>query len=336
MTVDDGPPPPQQPGALAAGVRIDRWRLLRPADGGALGPVWRAAAVDGGADAVLKFCAHGGDGDDDGAPADGTTGASTRRAARFLHEASLLARVRHPDIVPLLGAGRHHGWLWIATGHVDGPDLAAFTRPADRLPPVQVAGLVAQAADALEHAHRLGIVHRDLKPANIRIDAVRRRARLLDFGIAADGVRAPTGTGFAVGTPAYMAPELLAGGAPDVASDLWALGVTLYELLAARRPWTADTLGALLRAVAQQPPDDLLAIEPGLPPALADCVHDCLAPDPRDRPPGARALARRLRAAVGLGEPEATSPAPLDMPMATHTGADVDPGHPSRGDDPPA
>lgn len=293
---------PARSAMLTSGQVVGGWTLEALLPGGSLGPVWRASRPNGSPQsAVLKFAEPPAADDEPGASSD-TAGAEDR-AARLVREARRLARLAHPDIVPLLGAGRHGEWVWIALAWVDGPDLAGFV-PADRrLPAGSIAGLLAQVADALEHAHRLGIVHRDLKPANIRIDRRTGRARLLDFGVSTDAGAARTRTGLVVGSPAYQAPELLAGEAPDVASDLFALGVTLFELLSGRRPWQAESLGALLRSLARDPPADLADLRPDLPPALLAVVRECLARDPRSRPASARLLAARLRAAVGVADP---------------------------------
>ncbi len=261
--------------------------------GGALGPVWRATGPQGEA-CVVKFCAVR---DDPGAE---------RLLRRFTHEAALLRRLTHPDIVRLRAFGADPRWSWMAFDFVEGPDLSAFTGRGERLPAAQAAGLVAQAAEALDHAHRRGIVHRDIKPANLRIDLARRRVCVLDFGIAFDLSRERSATGLSAGSPAYMAPELLAGQAPSVASDVFALGVTLFELLAGVRPWEAPSLGALLRAIAQEAPQPLTLLRRGLPRAWSDAVHDALHADPAQRPRSAAELAARLRAGLAAMDAGAT------------------------------
>lgn len=274
--------------APGRGDRVGGHALVERLPGGSLGPVWRAVSP-AGEPVVVKFCAV-------------RDGASTERALRrFAHEARLLERLQHPDIVRLRGFGADRRWSWMAFDFVDGPDLSQFTTPATRLSASQAVGLVAQAAEALEHAHRQGIVHRDLKPGNLRIDVARRRVCVLDFGIAVDLSGERSATGIAAGTPAYMAPELLAGQNPSASSDVFALGVTLFELLAGERPWSAPSLGALLRSIAQDPPQPLAALCRGLSPALTAAVQAALQGDPRQRPPGAAAFARRLRDAAAGG-----------------------------------
>jgi eukaryotic-like serine/threonine-protein kinase len=223
-------------------------------------------------------------------------------AVRFLREASMLRRLQHPGIVSIVDAGADAELLWLAMAPVAGPDLTAFTTPATRLPPADAVHCIADAAEAVDHAHRHGVLHRDLKPSNIVwADAApgrRQRAVLLDFGVAFDADASAderTATGVVPGSPAYMAPEQLAGALPSVAADVFALGVTLYELLAGARPWQAGSLGALLRSVAQDPPTPLEGHAHGLPAALVAIVHQCLARDPDARPRGAAALAQALR-----------------------------------------
>lgn len=270
-----------------SGQWVGAHRLVERLPGGSMGPVWRAQGLDG-QPAVVKFCA---------VRADPAAGEALRR---FEQEARVVERLRHPDIVRLLAFGAEPHWSWLAFAYVDGPDLSQFTGGARRLQARLAAGLIAQAADALDHAHRHGIVHRDVKPANIRIDRARRRACLLDFGLAAELASDRSATGASAGSPAYMAPELLAGQAPSIASDVFALGVTLYELLAGERPWAAPSLGALLRAIAQNPAPDLRERRADLPDGLVWAVEAALRADPSRRTPGAAAFARQVRRAVQL------------------------------------
>ena len=159
--------------APGPGDRFGGHALVQSLTEGSLGPVWRATGPNG-EPAVIKFCAVRDD-------------PSTERALRrFAQEARLLERLRHPDIVRLRAFGADRLWSWMAFDFVDGPDLSQFTTPSFRLSPFQAVGLITQAAEALDHAHRSGIVHRDIKPENLRIDLARRRVCVLDFGIAVD------------------------------------------------------------------------------------------------------------------------------------------------------
>jgi len=158
-----------------------------------------------------------------------------------------------------------------------------------------VAHIGARLAEALAYAHRRGVVHRDVKPANVLVDWTKDMIKLSDFGLARSAEHTQTRSGIALGSPDYMAPEQLAGGAVGPASDVYGLGVTLFELLAGRRPHQADNLGALLRAVASEPAPQLARLRPELEPALCKAVMPLLAKDLAQRPSDAARVAAQLR-----------------------------------------
>jgi len=214
---------------------------------------------------------------------------------RFRREATVLHDLDHPGIVAVLDAGPTERGAWMAMEAVAGCDLTRYARPARLLPPPLVARVGARVADALAYAHRRGVVHRDVKPANVLVDWTRDIVKLSDFGLARSSEHTQTRSGIALGSPDYMAPEQLAGGAIGPASDIYGLGATLFELLAGRRPHQADNLGELLRAVASQPAPALMQLRPDLDPALCDAVMSLLAKDLAQRPHDAAAVALRLR-----------------------------------------
>lgn len=159
-------------------------------------------------------------------------------------------------------------------------------------------------AEALAYAHAQGVLHRDLKPANVMVDWAADRVTLTDFGLASLADAERTRTGLVLGSPAYMAPELLAGQPADASTDLYALGAMAFQLLTGSLPFDAPGLGELLRQVAQQPAPDLAALRPELPPALAALVAQLLAKAPAERPPSAAGVAQalgQLRAAFAAG-----------------------------------
>ena len=206
--------------------------------------------------------------------------------ARMQREVNVARRVAHPDIVALLDAGINTGQAWIVMERVHGHDLSRYTAPSRLLPEPLVLHIAARIAAALAHAHSQGVTHRDLKPANVLVDLAHDAVKLADFGTA----RTPeqdhdiTRTGVTIGTPAYMAPEQLAGVAASAASDAYALGVMLHELLTAQRPHQADNLGELLRAMASGPAPSLALHRPDLPPSVVAAVDALLATDPAQRP----------------------------------------------------
>jgi eukaryotic-like serine/threonine-protein kinase len=218
---------------------------------------------------------------------------------RFRREATVLHGLHHPGIVEVLDAGPSERGAWMALELVRGTDLARYTRPARLLPPPLVARTGARIAEALAYAHARGVIHRDVKPANVLVDWASDTVKLGDFGLARMGEHTQTRSGVALGSPDYMAPEQLAGATVGSAADVYGLGVSLYELLAGRRPHEADNLGALLRAVATEPALDLAQLRPDLDAALAAVVMQALAKDPAARPANAQQLADRLLLCAG-------------------------------------
>jgi serine/threonine-protein kinase len=216
--------------------------------------------------------------------------------ARFLQEVELTRRLQHPNIVAILAAGETAGSLWTALELVPGSPLARYVQPALLLPPPVVLGIVARVARALAHAHGLGVVHRDVKPSNVLLDLATASVKLGDFGTARSIDSSRTRTEVMVGTPAYMAPEQLAGGAADAAGDLYALGVLSFELLTGRRPHESASMGELLRRVASEAAPDLRTLRPELPDALAALLARLLARRPADRPVSASSAAAELAA----------------------------------------
>jgi len=218
--------------------------------------------------------------------------------ARFLQEAAIASRLRHPDIVAVHAAGEAAGSLWLAMELVTGCSLERYVQPRRLLPPSVVAELGMRLARALAHAHSLGIVHRDIKPSNVLVDLATDIVKLTDFGSARMRDSTRTRTEMMLGTPAYMAPEQLAGSVPTPASDVYALGVTLFQRLAGGLPHEGDTLGELLRRVANEPAPDLRMLQPDVPAALAVLVARLLATRARDRPASGDALVQAVRAAL--------------------------------------
>lgn len=272
------------------------WRLLRPLGQGAHGTVHLAEPLAGdGGPVALKIVALAADPGPDADP----------QGARdaFLRSAENARRLAHPDIVVLFAAGIEGAHGWLAMEAVPGGDLARYTAPGRLLPEPLVLRVATRLAHALAHAHGLGIVHRDLKPANVLVHWPADTVKLADFGLARAVDTARTGTGLVLGTPAYMAPEQLAGGVPTPQSDLYALGVMLFQLLTGRLPHESSTLGELLRQVASVPAPALRSLRPALPAALDAVVAALLAKRPQQRPAGALALAAALDAIAAAWPP---------------------------------
>jgi serine/threonine-protein kinase len=220
---------------------------------------------------------------------------------RRLHrEAELARKLDHPDIVAVIEAGLQGRQAWLAMERIRGVDLSRYTQRHLLLPENLVLRIGARVAAALAHAHARGVVHRDLKPANVLVNLAAGQVKLADFGVARDEDASVTRTGMTLGTPAYMAPEQLAGAPAGPATDAYALGVMLFELLSGRRPHQAATLGDLLQATANQPPASLARLRPDLPAPAVAAVEQLLARQPADRPADLDAWATSVAALAAL------------------------------------
>src|SRR5688572_2651420 len=216
---------------------------------------------------------------------------------RFLREARSAGRLNHPNIVTIFDVGEQDGVAYIAMEVLEGRSLQQMLRDAARLPFASIVNIAAQVADALDHAQRFGIVHRDVKPANIMVSAA-GRAKLTDFGVAHVPSSSMTQTGAALGSPKYMSPEQVTGQAIDPRSDIFSLGVVLYEMLVRRTPFEnpADTnVWALLHRIAGQPHRPVTEHDPEVPAVFNRIIDRALAKSPADRYQRAGDLANDLR-----------------------------------------
>jgi TolB-like protein/tRNA A-37 threonylcarbamoyl transferase component Bud32 len=207
---------------------------------------------------------------------------------RFLSEARMIAKLRHASIVTVHAAGGAEGLLYYVMDQVPGESLRDRLRRQPQLPIEDARRITAQLASALDTAARAGLVHRDVKPENILLDAATDRALLADFGIARAMEQTPTsdvpttGEGVAVGTPTYMSPEQAAGEGVDARSDLYALGVVAYEMIAGQPPFTGGTRVVVSKHLSERPAP-ITKLRPDCPPALADAVMRALEKHPEAR-----------------------------------------------------
>ena len=207
-----------------------------------------------------------------------------RARARLEREARAAAALLHEAVATVFALEEHAGQPCIVSEYVDGQTLRARLDTGP-MPPQEAAGLGIAIARALGAAHAHGIVHRDLKPENVMLTAA-GRVKVLDFGIAHvddETARTVTATGFVLGTPGYMAPEQLRGQPVDARTDVFALGVVLYELMTGQAPFGREPSPSVVAAVLERTPSDPAAIQPGVPDALSAVVMRCLAKDPADR-----------------------------------------------------
>lgn len=242
--------------------------------------------------------------------------ASEDAKARFLREARITGALAHPCIVKVLDHGEDDGRLYIVFDFVEGSDLGRRLTERGALPPAEFFALAIPIADAVAHAHAAGVLHRDIKADNVLLDR-QGNPRLADFGLARDGDTGElkTATGLLMGTPRYMAPELANGRRATAATDQYALGVLLYEMLAGLPPFDAPQPMALLLMHCDVAPTALSNYRTDVPHALEALVHRALAKAPEQRFPDVAALRDALQ--------EIEAAAPAWSPRAAAGGATV-------------
>jgi hypothetical protein len=251
----------------------------------------------------------------------GAFAGDSRAAERLRREARATGRLEHPDIARVLDLGEDDGRPYLVMELLEGESLAERAARAGPMDPSEAARVVATVADALEAAHRDGVVHRDVKPGNVFLTSD-GGVKVLDFGIAWCAHDTALTTGDLIGTAAYLAPERALGHQATAASDVYALGVVLYELLAGRRPFEAGSDIELAMAHINADPVPLALAAPSAPPSLVAACEQAMAKDPAARPPSAAAFARLMAApgparSAGAGVTRAVgAPAPLGFTRA--------------------
>ena len=269
---------------------LDRYRPLRPLGRGGSGSVWLARDERTGLEVALKIV-----------PREG------KRASRAAREMEAASRLRHERCVRAYDFGGDSGHVYIAYEYVQGITLRETLR-AGKLGDRDAVEAAAQILDALAHAHRIGIVHRDVKPSNVLVEeSAQISIRLLDFGLAQfDEADTLTAVGDVPGTLAYIAPERLRGGDATAASDVWAVGVLLWEALVGEHPFWGVPLPQVAAAI-EAGAKPLGSARADLPPAIVDAVSSALTIEPSRRPSAER-LAADLRAALASPRRDRTKP----------------------------
>ena len=224
--------------------------------------------------------------------------------ARFIREGETLRRLNHPNIVCALATFEQGGQHHIVMEYVPGGSLRQLLDEQPRLPLARVLDIALELADALTRAHHLHIIHRDIKPENVLL-AADGTPRLTDFGVARlereDARLTPTGS--LLGSPAYMSPEALRGEELDTRSDIWSLGVLLYEMLAGRRPFAGEHITAVIANVLNDRPPEVKRFRPDVPMPLANLLRRMLVKERAERIPTMRQVAAELEA-IQAGKPE--------------------------------
>lgn len=281
---------------LPDGILVAGYRLLSLIGVGGMGEVYRAESVRDGRVVALKLLPDALAGD-------------AKLRARFLREARLASALDHPNVCAIHDVGRADGTLYIAMRYVEGETLKRLVA-ARPLPLDRTLSIAVQTADAIAAAHKQGIVHRDLKSSNVIVTET-GHAVVLDFGLAKllDDVARSTASaltrpGTVLGTPAYMSPEQARGEPADHRSDLFSLGVVIYEMATGRLPFERATEAETLTAVVDEPHAPLTSLDTSVPRDVAAIVDRALAKVPADRFPSMRemrdALARHIASASSI------------------------------------
>jgi serine/threonine protein kinase len=293
--------PPTQPAPIQERKTLGRYRVEREIGRGAMGAVYLGSDPKINRQVAIKTMAlsqefHGDE--------------LTEARRRFFREAETAGRLQHPDIVTIFDAGEDQELAYIAMEYLKGADLQRHTQ-GPLLPIADVVRIGARVAEALAYAHSQGVVHRDIKPANVMLDLASDQVKVTDFGIARISDSARTRTGMVLGTPSFMSPEQMAGRRVDGRTDLYSLGVMLYQLLTGQLPHRADSMATLMYEIANQTPPDVRNWRPEVPEPLARAVALALEKRPESRYADGRQMAADLTATLALlGAEQAPTSAP--------------------------
>jgi serine/threonine-protein kinase len=217
---------------------------------------------------------------------------------RFFREAESAGLLTHPHIVTIYDAGEEHDLAYIAMEYLEGEDLEPYVKSDNLLPMRETLEIASQAAEALDFAHIKGIVHRDIKPANIMRMKESKEIKVTDFGIARITSSSKTKTGVILGTPSYMSPEQVAGKKVDGRSDIFSLGVVLYELLTGTKPFVGEDMTSLMYRISKEPHPSTRSINPKIPKVVDKIIDKALEKDVEKRYQRAGQMADHLKRVV--------------------------------------
>jgi len=272
--------------------QIGRYVILRTLGRGAMGIVYLARDPQIERELALKTIRFD--------TAEKSFGADEAKA-RFLKEARISGRLQHPHIVTVFDVGEDQGTLYLAMELVQGGSFSQRLSDPVGFPMRDRIRVVAEVAEALAHAHERGVLHRDVKPANILLSPT-LSAKVTDFGIGKllTGDTELTSTGQMVGSPAYMSPEQIKGEKLDARTDIFSLGIVLYQAVTLRKPFPADTLTTLVYQILHEEPPDPSLVSKDVPEGLREIIQKCLAKDRANRYADAGELADDLREVLGF------------------------------------
>ena len=274
-------------------VLAERYRVVGLVGRGGMGEVYRADDLKLEHPVALKFLPRALEGD-------------AERLERLYGEVRMARQISHPAVCRVWDVGEAEGQHFLSMEFVDGENLSSLLRRIGRFPPDKATDVARQICGGLAAAHEKGVLHRDLKPANVMLDG-QGKVRLTDFGLAGLA-ETLAGADVRSGTPSYMSPEQLQGHEVTVRSDIYALGLLIYELVTGRRAFEGKGLAELTRKHRDERPIEPSAIVPDLDPAVERTIFACLEKDPKRRPPSALAVAAMLsgrdplEAAIAAGE----------------------------------
>jgi serine/threonine-protein kinase len=267
-------PVPQSTGNGKDPQRLGRYVLEREIGRGAMGTVYLGRDTAINRQVAIKAIPLA---------AEFSDGELVEARSRFFREAETAGRLNHPNIVTIYDVGEERGLAYIAMEYLKGRHLSDFAAPSTLMDARKVLEIVAQAAEALGFAHKQQVVHRDIKPANLMYDAGTNVLKITDFGIARLTGAGNTRTGIVLGTPSFMSPEQLEGRTVTGHSDLFSLGVSLFQLLTGQLPFVADSMTGLMQQIAEAPHPPLRAYRPDLPECVDRVIDRALAKNPESR-----------------------------------------------------
>ncbi|MBW1862163.1 MAG: serine/threonine protein kinase, partial [Deltaproteobacteria bacterium] len=217
---------------------------------------------------------------------------------RFFREAESAGSLTHPNIVTIFDAGEEHDLAYIAMEFLEGGDLEEYIKKDNILPLREILSIVADVANALDYAHGKGIVHRDIKPANIMRLTETKEVKVTDFGIARITSSSKTKTGIVLGTPSYMSPEQIAGKKVDGRSDIFALGVVLFEMLVGDKPFKGEDITTLMYKIAREKQPSIRSIDHRIPQVVETIINKALEKELEKRYQKASQMAEHLKKVV--------------------------------------
>jgi len=219
---------------------------------------------------------------------------------RFFREAETAGRLSHPNIVTIYDAGEEHDLAYIAMEFLKGGDMVPYGKADKLLPVPKVLDIIRRCADALDYAHKANVVHRDIKPANIMFEVKTDTLKITDFGIARITDSSKTKTGMVLGTPSYMSPEQLAGKKVDGKSDLFSLGVMMFQFMTGRLPFQGESMATLMYKIANEAHPKPESIRPELPRCVSVIINRALAKEPEKRYQSGTQMSNDLRKCIQI------------------------------------